>query len=493
MITSISNITHVRRPVNPWLVLTITSLGVILVMVNLGALNVALPFIVIHFHATATLANWILLSFMLVNTVLIIVFAQFSDSYGRRKLYLLGMVLFTVVSLAIGFAPNVWTFILLRAAQAAGGALIIANNTALITDAFPEPILGKGLGLNVLVSSAAQLVGPVIGGVVASRFGWQWVFWASVPIGIVGVLAGMAVLKNVPSRGSGKPIDGWGAAITFVALSGLIIALSEGSTLGWGNSLVIGGLATFVVLTPVLILVEQRAKSPMFDFTLFRDRAYAMANVSTFLNAFARVSVVLLASLYSQSILRLDAFWAGIAVLPVTFGMLVASPIAGALTSRFSARVLSTSGLGISAFGLVILMFCLGPHPMYVPNAIGMGLVGFGSGLFLTPNTRSIMTSVPYSRRGFANGLRSMLQNMGQVLSTTISLTIVTAVLPPRLQDAVYSGSATTLNQADLRLITTGYRWAYMALLIATLLGMAASSLRGSAKQGQQEATPKKA
>lgn len=475
-----------KKTISPWLVLSVTSLGVILVMVNLGALSVALPAITRHFHASAAVADWILLSFMLVNTVMILVFGQFSDSYGRRNLYILGMAVFSLVSFVVGFSTNVWVFLLLRALQAAGGALIITNNTALLTDAFPEELLGKGLGLNVLISSVAQLVGPVVGGVVASRFGWEWVFWAGVPIGLIGVIWGLVVLRNLPSRGSGRPIDWTGGVLTFFAVSGLIVALSEGSTLGWTSPLVLTGAAFFVVLTPLLLWVERHAKSPMFDFSLFRNVTYSMANLSTFLNSFARISVVLLFSLYLQSVEGMDAFWAGVEILPVTIGMLIASPLAGALSNRSSARVLSTTGLGISAVGLVILLFSVRPGMTYPLNGLAMGLIGFGSGLFLTPNTRSIMTAVPKDRRGFANGLRSMLQNMGQVLSTAISLTLVTAVLPPQLQDVVFKGGGGVLPHSDLELITVGYRWAFVALLIATLLGMAASILRGKAQPAER-------
>ena len=472
-----------RRPVNPWLVLSVTALGVLLVMVNVGAMNVALPAIARHFHTGAALSNWILLSFMLVNTVLILVFGQFSDSFGRRKLYLLGMAIFTLASFAVGFSPNIGTFLVLRVLQAAGGALVITNNTALITDAFPESKLGTGLSLNVLISSAAQLVGPVVGGALASNLGWEWVFWAGVPIGVIGVVWGMFALRKLPSIGSGAKLDWWGGIITLIGTSGFIIALSEGTSLGWGSLLVVSGFVSFVVLLPLLWWVERRAETPMFDLSLFRDQAYSMANIATFLNSFSRISVVLLVSLYLQSVLHDSAFRAGLVVLPVTIGILLASPVTGALSNRLPARILSTAGLALSAIGLILLVFGLRPHLLFTLNAIGMGLVGFGSGIFLTPNTRSIMLSVPQERRGFANGLRSMLQNMGQVFSTAISLTIVTAMLPRRLQDAVYVGMSAPFSAHDLHLLTVGYRYAMLVLLLATLLSMVASSLRGKPAQ----------
>ncbi|KPV41802.1 MFS transporter [Alicyclobacillus ferrooxydans] len=465
--------------VNPWLVMTVTGLGVLLVMVNLGALNVALPAIALHFHAKAVIANWILLSYMLVNTILILIFGPLSDAFGRKQLYLLGMAVFTVVSLFVGLAPNIWWFIALRALQAAGGALIITNNTALITDSFPSEQLGQGLSVNVLISSVAQLVGPVIGGAVTARLGWEWVFWAGVPIGIVGVVWGYFVLRRVPSRASGGRVDWTGGALIFLALSGVIFSLSEGSTLGWGSAFVLIGFALFVVLMPIILWQQRRSVAPMIDFSLFGDRGYTMANFAAFLNAFARISVVLLFSLYLQSLAHLSVFWAGIAVLPVTIGLLLATPVTGALSNRISVRILSTVGLSVSAIGLALLIPGVSLHPNHLLNSLGMGLVGFGSGVFLTPNTRYIMTTVPPSRRGFANGLRSMLQNMGQVFSTAVSLTVVTALLPPRLQDVVYQGASGTVTSADVNLVNTAFRWAFGVLLIATVMGIVASALRG--------------
>lgn len=466
--------------VNPWLVMTVTGLGVLLVMVNLGALNVVLPAIAQHFQASAALANWILLSYMLVNTVLILVFGPLSDAFGRKNLYLLGIALFTFVSLLVGFASNIWWFLGLRALQAAGGALIITNNTALITDAFPPQDLAKGLSVNVLISSVAQLVGPVIGGVVTAQLGWQWVFWAGVPIGLVGLVWGFMVLRRLPNRRTGGRVDWLGSALIFLSLSGLIVSLSEASTLGWESPLVVAGIASFVVLTPILVWQERRSARAMIDFSLFHDKGYTMANVAAFLNSFARISVVLLFSLYLQSLAHLSVFWAGMAVLPVTIGMLAATPVTGAISHRMNVRVLSTMGLGLSAVGLVMLFFGVTPHPNHFVDSVGMGLVGFGSGLFLTPNTRYIMTSVPANRRGFANGLRSMLQNMGQVFSTAVSLTIVTAVLPPRLQDVVYKGTVGALSRPDIHVINLGFQLAIVALLVATVLGMLASVLRGN-------------
>ncbi len=475
--------TEGKNEVNSLVILTVTSLAVILVNINLGALNVALPSIVRHFQANASIANWIVISYMLANTVLILVFGQLADSFDRKKLYLLGMAIFTITSVLIGFAPNGWLFIVLRVIQAAGGALIITNNITLLTDLLPQSELGKAFGMNALVGSVAQLTGPVVGGVIASTFGWEWVFWAGVPFGVLGIWWGMKIFKNIPSTiEKRKDMDWVGGVVACIAFSGLILALSEGGILGWEHWVVISGFALFVLLSPLLVWIEVRVQRPMIDFSLFRDLSFTLANISTFLNSFVRVTVILLISLFLQSVAQMDAFWTGFALLPVTVGMLVASPLAGQLSNFISTRILTTAGLATSAVGLILLMIGLKPDIGYIIAGIGMGLVGFGSGLFLTPNTRAIMLSVPANRRGFANSLRSTFQNFGYVLSTAVSLTIITSMLPMHLQDAVYTGITDGLPVSDLEIISSGFRWALIGLFLTTMIGLVTASFRREKK-----------
>ena len=170
----------------PWIVLSVISLGSLLVLLNVGTLNVALPVVTRHFHTSADISSWILLSYMLVNTIFILIFGRVADVFGRQKLYLIGLAVFTIAAVLIGFSPNVGVLITLRIIQALGGALVITNTTALITDSFPSKLLGTALGINVLIASTAQLLGPVIGGFLASTLGWRWVFWSSAPFGFIG-------------------------------------------------------------------------------------------------------------------------------------------------------------------------------------------------------------------------------------------------------------------------------------------------------------------
>lgn len=466
----------------PGQLLVVTSLGVMLVQLNLGTLRVALPDVVRHFHAGPVAASWVLLSYMLFNTILILVFGRIADIFGRRRLYLTGFALFSLASLFIGFSPSIGLLIGLRALQAAGGALIITNTTSLIADAFPTRILGRALGVNVLVSASAQLVGPPMGGFLAVALGWRWVFWFNVPFGLAGIVLGWLRLRPDTSPRRHESTDWWGNLTAFLALTGLILALSEGGVLGWHSPPVLLGFLSFAVLVPVFIRTEHRSRFPMIDLSLFRIRNFAFANAAAFFNAVARSAVVLLLALFLQDIGHHSAFQAGIEVIPMTLAMLVTGPISGTLAGRYPTRVLSSLGLASTALGLVLLAFTIGIHTPYGWYAAALALVGVGSGFFLTPNTTAIMTTVPAHRHGIANGLRSMLQNMGIVVSTALSLTVVTGALPSSVKSAVYSGSASSLAPDLAAHFVEGYRLAFVLMLIACLVALAATLAREGAR-----------
>jgi EmrB/QacA subfamily drug resistance transporter len=457
----------------------VTSLGVLLSAANTSTLDVALPVVARHFRASASAASWTLLTYMLVNTILILAFGRLADIVGRRRLYLIGLGTLTVASFACGLAPNIVVLDVLRGVQAVGAAAIITNTTAQLTDAFPRDLLGTALGLNVAVASAAQVIGPVIGGAMASSWGWRAVFWFNVPTGIAGLIWARLTLRRPLQEHAREPFDVVGAALSLAWLGGLVIALSEGGALGWTSGPVIAGAATFVVAAPIFVLVQMRRRYPLLDLRLFSDRGRSAAYVSNMLLHLARFAVVLLAALYVQAARGLDPFGAGIRVIPVAVGMMIASPFAGRLVARSSARVLSTAGLGVTGAGLLGLALRLQPSTSDVELAIWLGLVGVGTGLFMTPNTSAIMTSVEPSRRGIANGVRSMMQNTGYVVSVALSLGIVTSALPADEKREAYAGTLSRLGSSSLDRLTHGYHLAFFVLAGITVVGMAVSLSRG--------------
>lgn len=257
----------------------------------------------------------------------------------------------------------------------------------------------------------------------------------------------------------------------FVALAGLIIALSKGGELGWGDKQVIGGFAIFAIFTTIFLWHEHRSASPLLDLSLFESWTFSMGNIATFFNSFARTAVALLFALYYQFAFHQNALNAGLRILPITIGMLVISPIAGMLTKKAAIRVLASLGILISIAGLLLLLFVV------------------GTGLFLTPNTTEIMSSVPEQSRGVANGLRSMLYNLGQVLSTALSLTIVGAALPAHLKNVLYSGKNNVISAVDFAFVIHGYRWVIIALIGTSLLALAASWFRPQQKKAYESSS----
>jgi len=280
-----------------WRVLSVTTLGVLLSGTNTSTLDVALPVVARHFNADATQASWIVLSYMLVNTILILVFGRVADLVGRRRLYIVGLAILTGASVLCGFAPSAYALAGCRALQAVGAAALITNTTALLADAFPRRLLSTGLSFNVTAASAAQVAGPIVGGALASSLGWRAVFWFNVPFGVAGAAWALRTLRPDPPRRTREPFDMVGALLTFTLVGGLVLALAEGGALGWSNSLVVAGAAVFAVSVPAFIVTQRRRRYPMLDLSVFSDRERSMAYASNTLMAIARFAVVLLIAL----------------------------------------------------------------------------------------------------------------------------------------------------------------------------------------------------
>ena len=457
-----------------WLVLSVTSLGMVLTGLNGSMLNVALPRVVAHFSAGPFAANWLLLSFMLVSTVMIVVFGRLADIFGRREMYLFGFAVFTAASFLAGLSPDVWVLIGLRAVQATGAAMILANSSALITAAFPPGLLAQGMGIYMATISIASLIGPSLGGALVAAAGWQWVFWFNVPVGVVATAWGVVTLRRVPP-GPREKVDVPGNLLVFLLLGGLLLALSEGGTLGWtAPAVVVGGLA-FVLLLPPFLWWERRTDHPVVDLSLFKDRYFTLASLAAFFQTLARFSVVLIFALLFQSLYGDDPFAAGLKVMPVPLGMLIASPLTGYLGRSYDQRRVSTWGSVVTTGGLVVLLLSLRASPSYVVIALGLLLSGLGTGIFLTANTTAIMSRAPADRLGIVNGVRLMVQNCGIVIGTALVLALITSPLDSSARGNVYAGDVAHLSARHTDQLVTGYRWALAVMVLAAIVGGFAS------------------
>ncbi|GAA3143905.1 MFS transporter [Planomonospora alba] len=466
-----------------WRVCSVTSLGLVLIGVSGSTLNVALPEVVRHFRADAFASGWILLSFMLVNTATLVFFGRVADLLGRREVYLTGFALFTAASLLAGLAPDVWFLIAMRVVQAVGAAMILANGTVIITDAFPPDRLSQGMGVYIGTLSVAQLAGPTVGGLIAETAGWQWIFWVNVPAGLVAFAWGALTLRRV-GRGPREPVDALGNLLVFALLSAALIALSEAGSRGPGSPVVIAGAAVAALLVPVLVLVERRASHPVLDVRLFGRRVLAFANLASFCNALARSALILLVALYFQAARGVDAVTAALGVLPVPAGMALASPVTGALGRRVSPYALSVGGCLLSASGLGVLLLNTAPATPYWVIGIGLFLCGCGSGTFLTGNTTQVMQALPAGGLGVVNGFRLMIMNVGIVLSVAVTLSVLTGAVDPHLRGQIYAGTLSRMSPVAVEQLMAGFRQTYGVLFAVALTGALLAALAREPRRG---------
>jgi MFS family permease len=450
------------HPHYKWVALSNTTLGMLMATINASIVIISLPAIFQGIHLNPLEEGnvgyllWMLMGYMLVTAVLVVTFGRLGDMYGRVRIYNLGFVVFTVGSIALAFDPFTggagadW-LIAWRLVQGVGGAMLFANSTAILTDAFPAHRRGMALGINQVAAIAGSFIGLIVGGLLAV-VDWRAVFFVSVPIGVIGTIWSYVSLKEVGTRNPGR-LD-WPGNITFaIGLTALLTAITYGiqpygdSSTGWGNPWVIGGIVGGIALLVVFTLIELRSRAPMFNMRLFRIRAFAMANLAGLLASVGRGGLQFMLIIWLQGIwLPLHGYayedtplWAGIYMLPITIGFLIAGPLSGMLSDRYGARIFATAGLLIVAATFVLLLVIPVDFP-YWQFAIITGLSGIGSGMFGAPNRTAIMNSVPANQRGSASGMAGTVQNAGTSLSIGLFFSLLISGLAVSLPAALYDG-----------------------------------------------------
>jgi EmrB/QacA subfamily drug resistance transporter len=432
-----------------WWILSVTSLGSLLSALNFSTLIIALPDLLKGLHASLLQAMWVMLSYMVAQTVMVLMAGSLADRYGRKRLYITGMLLFTVISLAAGFAENATLLILFRIMQGIGGAMVMANSTAIVADAFPKEELGRALGINIMVVAVGQIIGPVLGGWLTITYGWEWTFWFNVPFGIIGVVWGLRVMgvkdEKIPAPKAGG-LDRGGIVSYVVSVTGLLIALTWGPIQSWTSPVVwISGLV-FLITFPIFMRCEKRHPNALLHLPLFANRIFSFGIVSATLNAIARMAVMFMLIFYFQGALEKDALMAGIMTIPLAAGMLVVSPLAGSLGDKYGETMLATVGLFLNIFGLAGLALDTGLSTPFWHLVLYMTIISVGSGLFNSPNSSSIMNAAGPKYRGEASGIRSLTTNMGMMLSIAFSMPIVTHSIPHEAMLAIFSGTQVGMN-----------------------------------------------
>jgi EmrB/QacA subfamily drug resistance transporter len=457
-------------------------LAALMTGLNNSSISIALPTIARHFNASAIQAQWILLSFMLANTTLMIVFGRLADAVGRRRMFLVGVGLFTLVSLVTGFAPSADLLIVCRVAQAAAAAMVITNSAALVTVAFPPRLLGQGLGLYLASYSLAQLIGPSVGGVIATNLGWEWTLWFNVPLGLVCLAWGPRALRQTPATHERLRLDVTGSLLVLAGLGSLLVAISEVGPLGWTSPVVIGGLGVFLIAVPLFIRVESRSTHPVVDLSTFRDPVVGLGVLAALLANMSRFAVVLLMGLYFQAVLGDSPARAGFKVLPLAAAAILSSAGAGYLTRFISARRLAVVSNAVLAVGLTVLLASLTTTTPYWIILVAILVTGLGSGSFIPANSTAMLSGVPPHRLGITNAVRTTAQSCGVVLSTAIALTIISGPLPREYHRAIFDGTLSRISAGAVGDLMVGYRWA-LGVMIALALASLIVSLPGGRRR----------
>jgi MFS family permease len=450
------------HPRYKWVALSNTTLGVLMATLNSSIVIISLPDIFRGIKldplrtGNISYLLWLLMGFLLVTAVLVVTLGRLGDIYGRVKIYNLGFVVFTVGSVALVFDPltqgggAMW-LILWRLVQGVGAAMLFANSTAILTDAFPPERRGLALGVNQVAAIAGSFIGLIVGGLLAP-VDWRLVFFISVPFGLLGTVWSYRSLRETSARVAAR-IDWWGNVMFAVGLTAILAAITYGiqpyggHTMGWTNPWVLAGLIGGGALLVVFCVVETKIADPMFEMALFRIRAFSAGNLAGLLGSISRGGLQFMLIIWLQGIwLPLHGYsfaktplWAGIYLLPLTVSFLVAGPISGYFSDRFGARTFATGGLVIVAASFLGLML-LPTDFNYWAFAGLLVLNGVGSGLFSAPNTTAIMNSVPANRRGAAAGMRGTFFNSGTSLSIGIFFTMMIIGLAATLPNALTAG-----------------------------------------------------
>jgi MFS family permease len=445
-----------------WIALSNTTLGTLMATINSSIILIALPDIFrgIKLNPLApgntSYLLWMLMGFMVCTAVLLVSFGRTGDMYGRVKMYTLGFAVFSLFSVLLsvtwlkGSSGALW-LIFMRVGQGIGGACLFANSAPILTDAFPEDERGLALGINGVAAIAGSFIGLILGGLLAP-VEWHLVFLVSVPFGIFGTVWARLKLREQGERHA-TTIDWWGNGTFAIGLVAVLVAITYGiepyggHTMGWTSPKVLTGLIGGVILLAAFVVIELHVQRPMFNLALFRIRAFSAGNVATLLASIGRGGLMFILIIWLQGIwlpqhgysFAVTPLWAGIYMVPMTVGFLVAGPLSGILSDHFGARPFATGGMVLSAasFGLLEM---LPVNFSYIYFALLLLLMGLAMGIFTAPNLAGVMNSLPLEQRGAGAGMYNTFQNSAQVLSIGLFFTLIILGLARTLPDALYNG-----------------------------------------------------
>ncbi|MEU4310999.1 MFS transporter [Nocardia sp. NPDC024068] len=493
-----------------WIALSNTTLGMLIATINSSIVLIALPDIFKGIglnpleSGNTSYLLWMMMGFLVVTAVLVVSFGRLGDMFGRARMYNMGFAIFTVSSvfLAItwfdGAEAAIW-LIAWRVVQGVGGAFLMANSSAILTDAFPSHQRGLAMGINGVAAIAGSFLGLLVGGVLAP-IQWHYIFLVSVPFGVVGTVWAYLKLRDTGVRKRAK-MDWWGNVTFAVGLVAILVGITYGiqpygsSDMGWSNPWVLTAMIGGLAVLGAFVYIETKVESPLFELSLFRNRSFAFGNAANLMGSIGRGGLQFILIIWLQGIwlpqhgydYSRTPLWAGIYMLPMTVGFLLSAPLSGALSDRLGAKRFTTSGLFITAATFAALI-ALPVDFDYWVFALILLVNGIGMGLFSSPNRALVMNSLPITSRGSGAGMMTTFQNAAQVLSIGLFFSLMIAGLSAHLPSAMFDG-LTTGGMAEGSAQTMS-QLPTVAILFAAFLGYnPIQQVGGDALQGLSQSS----
>ncbi|MGD0756924.1 MAG: MFS transporter [Bacteroidales bacterium] len=443
-------------------VLLVSAFAAFLTPFLTSAVNLALPSIGKELHANAITLGWVISSFILTSAIFLLPFGRLGDIIGRKKIFSFGILLFTISTFLIIFSRSIISLIILRVFQGFSSAMIFGTSMAILTSVFQPGERGKAIGINITATYLGLSLGPVIGGVLTHYLGWRSIFAFLVPFGIISLILIQRKIKTEWAEAIGERFDWQGSVIYGIALASFMWGFSKlPSSLGWLC------ITIAVLMAVVFLIFENKVSNPVFDIRLImRNRVFAFSGIAALINYSATSAIGFFISLYLQYLKALDARTAGLIMISQPIAMTLLSPVAGKLSDKKNPGAIASIGMGITALGLILLCFITDATPDYFIVVLLL-LMGIGFGLFSSPNSNAIMSSVEKRYLGVASGVVGTMRMVGQMMSMGIAMMLI----------SLYIGKQ-TINPATYTGLISAMRTGFLIFSILSVLGIFASLAR---------------
>jgi EmrB/QacA subfamily drug resistance transporter len=422
---------------HPGWTFAITSVAVFMMSLDNLVVTTALPTIRAHLHASLGGLEWTVNAYTLTFAALLLSGATLGDRFGRRRLFVAGLVLFTLGSTGSALSQGVGELVATRALQGVGAAIVVPLTLTLLAAAVPRERRAIALGAWGAISGLAIAVGPLVGGAIVEGVSWQWIFWVNVPIGLV--LIPLAYSRLAESRGPSKGLDMGGLALGSSGLFGVVYALVRSSSQGWGSAEVVGVLVAGLLLLAAFAVYEQRVAEPMLPLRLFRNRGFTAANLASMLMSFGMFGSIFLLAQFLQMVQGYSPLAAGARTLPWTAMPMVVTPIAGVITQKLGGRPVLAAGLALQALGLALFAALVSPTVAYLDLVPAFVVSGIGMSLFFAPMANTVLATVSAAEEGIASGVNNAIRELGGVLGIAVLASVFSA-------NGSYSSSGSFVN-----------------------------------------------